>query len=190
MNRTEFFDAVRHALLTEHIIPISHAYWLTKHVHRNQVRDEGGRYFEHCRRVANILFDHPPTSASEIIVALLHDCEEDGFLPEGLLDTLFNSNVARAVDLLSKVRVTFDGRTGRVIKEKKSLDWYFDAIARAENMVRRVKCADRIHNLSTMHGAWPPERKAKYIAETRMYLIPIAEITDTRLARLLHDACE
>lgn len=194
MNRTEFFAAVRDALLTDEIIPISHAYWLAKHVHHNQLRDEGGRYFEHCRRAAKILLDHPPTSAHEIIIALLHDCVEDGFLPEGLLDKIFGgtvpqTTVAQAVDILSKVNVTFHEATGRVIKKKKSLELYFREIACADRMVRRVKCADRIDNLCTMNAVWLPERKAKYIAETQTYLIPIAEITDSRLAGLLYDLC-
>lgn len=81
MNRSRFFTAIRGALLTEEITPIFHAYWLAKRVHHNQLRDEGGRYFEHCRRVAKILLDNPPTSVTEVITALLHDCIEDGFLP-------------------------------------------------------------------------------------------------------------
>lgn len=190
MNRAEFFAAVRGALLGEEIAPIVHAYWLAKQVHRNQRRDEGERYFDHCRSVAQILLDYPPASADEVIVALLHDCVEDGFIPEGLLKKMFGKKVADGVDILSKCSVMFDEATGRVIKKKKPLDRYFLYIAHADRMVCRVKCADRIHNLSTMDGAaWPDERRTRYIAETQTYMIPIAEVTDVRLARLLYHGC-
>ena len=190
MNRAEFFDAVGNAWLTEEITPIYHAYWLAKQVHRNQLRDEGGRYFDHCRSVAQILLDHPPVSANEVILALLHDCEEDGFIPQGLLEKIFGKNVANGVDILSKCSVSFNETAGRVIKKKKSLDRYFLHISRADRTIRRVKCADRIHNLSTMHSTtWSEERKIRYIAETQTYIMPIAEVTDVRLLRLIYDAC-
>lgn len=188
MNRVKFFDRVRVVFGATDLSLIMHAYWLARAVHRGQVRDEGGRYFEHCRRVAMILIDLPLPNPNEVTVALLHDCAEDGFLPKYLLEKLFNREVADAVSLLSKVTPIFDEQTG-VIREKVKKDKakYFSAIARSAVWVRRVKLADRLDNIRTM-GVWPASRILAYLRETDEHLLPLAAETDRELAAKLFGA--
>lgn len=188
MNRKEFFTKINGFVSAEEHVRISQAYWLAKEIHRNQKRDGGERYFEHCRRVALYLIENDPgaygerraspASANEIIVALLHDCIEDGFIPKDLLEKLFGSEVAEAVEKLSKVIPVFDEETGAVKEKiKKNLDEYYQKIAESPVWIRRIKFADRLDNLRSMN-VWPEKRKQKYIAETEKYILPIACETD------------
>lgn len=177
MNRQEFFQKVLEKVSSEDIPRISQAYWFAKQVHRNQKRDCGERYFEHCRRVADLLIDHGGTSADEIVVALIHDCVEDGFIPDGVIKALFGEEVAKALGILSKVTPIFDESTGVVTKVRRSDDEYFDGIRNALYFVRCVKLADRLDNLRSF-AIWDEDRKQRYIIETETYILPIAHVTD------------
>ena len=189
MNRKEFFDKINGFVSVKDIKNIAQAYWLAKEVHRSQKRDGGERYFEHCRRVASTLIEHGPVIADEIVIALLHDCVEDGFIPEDFLEELFGQDVERAIDILSKVTPVFDEETGAVAKKiKKDLDDYYNAIANAPLSIRRVKLADRLDNLRSM-DVWPEKRKQKYIAETEKYILPIALATDNKFFEELNNEC-
>ncbi|KKS37735.1 MAG: hypothetical protein A3G49_05740 [Candidatus Sungbacteria bacterium RIFCSPLOWO2_12_FULL_41_11] len=180
MNRKEFFDKINGFVSVEDNKKISQAYWLAKEVHREQKRDGGERYFEHCRRVALFLIEHGSTNADEIITALLHDCVEDGFVPDDLLEKLFGATVSGAVETLSKITRIFDEATGAVKeKKKKNLDDYFRKIFESAVFIRRVKLADRLDNLRSM-DIWPEKRKQKYLLETEKYILPIALATDMR----------
>ena len=180
MNRKEFYNKINGFISAKDRKRIENAYWLAKEVHRSQKRDGGERYFEHCRRVASTLIEHGPATADEIVIALLHDCVEDGFIPEDFLEELFGQNVEKAIDILSKVTPIFDETDGAVKdKIKKNLDDYYNAIANAPLSIRRVKLADRLDNLRSM-DVWPEKRKQKYLLETKKYILPIALATDTR----------
>ena len=110
MNRREFFEKVIKCANQnpEELQKIGWAYWLAKETHRNQKRDGGERYFEHCRRTAIILMEHGKTNAQEIMMALLHDCVEDGYVPRDIIEKLFGKEIAEGVGLLSKCETTID----------------------------------------------------------------------------------
>lgn len=200
MNREEFFLKFAFVLDTKDVKRISHAYWLAKEVHRNQKRDGGERYFEHCRRVACLLLEYQsmgfisgPTllecvelgiDANEIIVALLHDCIEDGFIPGDFMETLFGKVIAEAVRLLSNIVPYYDDVNGVKEKRRKTEKAYYRGIMNAPLLVRRVKLADRLDNLRDMKP-WSTKRKQKYIAETKKYILPIARITNKRFLNAL-----
>jgi len=75
-------------------------------------------------------------------------------------------------------------------KRKKSLDVYFGGIATAPILERRVKLADRLDNLHTL-DEWKQERIAKYLDETRTYVLPIAQFTEsTHWLKELERECE
>lgn len=183
VNRETFFAKFNTILDEEDVSRIAKAYWLAKETHRTQKRDGGERYFEHCRDVACILIDSGSViDPSETIVALLHDCIEDGFIPQDILVSLFGRYIADAVALLSKLVPVYDPQTGHIVeKRKKTQEEYFGAIASASRWIRRIKLADRLHNLQTM-GSWDRARQQKYIAETETYILPIARMTDQILA--------
>ena len=190
MRRNEFFKKISRFVSSSDLKPISWANWLAKKVHRAQKRDCGERYFEHCRGVASILLDFNVYDVDAIIIALLHDCVEDGFIPIDFLEKLFGNFVARSINILSKVTPVSDESIGKIIeKKKKNNDEYYSDIFSSEWIVKMVKLADRLHNLRDMR-AWPPERKRKYVIETEKYILPIAIVTDSLIHRALKKECD
>lgn len=181
MNREQFFAKLNPAHDTK---LIAKAYWFAKEVHRSQKRDDGERYFEHCRRIACILIERH-ASTEEIIIALLHDCVEDGFIPKDLIKDLFGWYVAECVDILSKIEIV-ESENGKIEKKKKNLDEYYRAIANGQRTIGHVKSADRLDNVRTM-GSWERARQQKYIAETECYVLPIARIFDQTLADAIEE---
>ncbi len=193
--KNTFLEKVSVGLHEEDRRRINFAYWIAKQAHSRQHRKNGVRYFEHCKNVALTFLAYQPTTepsylrALGVVVALLHDVIEDTWIPEGLIAKIFWQEIENAVLTLSKCSLITNPQTGRIIrKEKKGLLIYFDAIAKAEKWVRRIKLADRIDNLrdaETMTLDW----QKKYVEETRTYIIPIAEITDAKIAELLKNRC-
>lgn len=176
MTRQDFFGRIYGMFGSADIDNIARAYSFAKETHRVQKpRDGGERYFEHCRRVVVQILDWGYCDAQALIIGLLHDCEEDGFLAPDAIRVFFGDEIADAVSTLSKTVPVYDRITRRIIhREKKSLDVYFAAVAAADWRVRVVKCADRIDNLSSM-GVWKEKRQQRYTRETEMYIMPIAE---------------
>ena len=60
MTRDNFFKIIDKQIGPEDRERIEWAYALAKQFHREQLRDEGVRYFEHCRNVALILVKYGP----------------------------------------------------------------------------------------------------------------------------------
>lgn len=204
MNRKEFFNLARKSLRMEKedLDQLQWAYWLAKNAHRNQKRDCGERYFEHCRRVAVSFIKHWKNAADcencadydlihyeNAIVALLHDCIEDCFLPQRFIDKLFHSGVARSVETLSKIKVLEDARTWEIRKTKKPDEVYYGQIYKADIGIRIIKCLDRLDNIRDFRG-WSKNRIHKYIAETEKYILPIAKATDEKLFEALKTEIE
>lgn len=189
MNRKEFFEKLPKRFTAKDRLRIQNAYWLAKETHREQIRRTGERYFEHPRRVAYASLPHRPDDIrpNEIIVSLIHDCDEDGFIPKNLVIKLFGVSVAKALDALSKVTLTYNNATGRIQKHWKENPKYYRVIANSPAWIQRIKIADRIDNLRDINNdaAWTEEKRQTYIRETKKYILPIAEKTDTRLWRLL-----
>ncbi|OGZ97145.1 MAG: hypothetical protein A3I44_05085 [Candidatus Sungbacteria bacterium RIFCSPLOWO2_02_FULL_51_17] len=208
MNRQEFMQQLQPIIPPEGIRQVSHAYWLAKEMHRKQVRDgkigmnmveilltkflraigsdlrivRGERYFEHCRRVAIQVVCWGSHDADEVTSALLHDCIEDCYPPQDLLEGVFPKHVVQAVETLSKVTRVFDECGAIIKKRKKSAEEYWGGIREAPVWVRRVKLADRLDNLRSMH-VWQDARKQKYLLETETYILPIARMTDERFCQ-------
>lgn len=175
--KRDFFEelAIRHP---RDVQLIEWAYWIAKNAHKGQKRDHGERSFEHCKRVALILSARDNCTATEIILALLHDCIEDTYIPESMLRHLFYDFITDALATLTKFVILYDKKTGTVLEKKKKTDEeYFSLIAQAPAYVRRVKLADRLDNLQDME-TWTHERILHYLHETEKYIIPIAEKTD------------
>ena len=186
-DRVKFIDRVTETLGRARYIQLVHAYQLYKALHGKQKRSDGSRYMTHPRAVAEILLDFEPTSYDEVIGALLHDTVEDAFiLPEFILD-VFGPDVANAVEVLSACKLRLLDH-GFIEKTKLGKDVYFSRIAASTTVARRIKCADRIHNLRTMDSMGTDHQKKK-VAETRRYIIPIAHNTDLRLANELERLC-
>lgn len=110
-----------------------------------------------------------------ITVILLHDVREDYSDPKDVPDGLppvteammrerFGAGVAHDVELLSKVTHGL----------KKDAGLYFSAL-RDSWRACLVKLLDRLHNLSTMQGAFTPPKQVEYAQEARRDILPLAK---------------
>lgn len=187
MTRDKFFKTIDKKIGLENREQIEWAYSLAKQFHREQKRDEGIRYFEHCREVALILIKHGPTNPDELIVGLLHDVYEDQFVPRGMIKQLFGSAVNEALKVLSHEKPFYKSH-GKIIKTVENKKEYFESIRQSSALVRRVKLADRLHNLLTLDFC-KPEKRVRKIEETREYVLPIAHETDARFFKAIKDKC-
>lgn len=183
MTRDKFFQIIDKEVGLEDREQIEWAYSLAKQFHREQMRDEGIRYFEHCRNVVLLLVKYGPTTPSEIIAGFLHDIYEDQFVPRGMIKRLFGQEVNEALKTLSHEKPFYKshGKIDKTVEGKKE---YFEAIRKSSLLVRRVKLADRLNNLQTLKFS-PPAKQTRKIKETRDYILPIAEETDPRFYKAI-----
>lgn len=157
--------------------------------HKGQIRDDGTPYVLHPIGVATMLAtEFGYSDVDTLCVAILHDVIED-CSPKGhpmsmyiAIKDQFGDKVAGGVAMLSKnMALTGGDNGGKPDKHK-----YFTDIAGSSSMVRVVKVADRIYNMSDMVG-WPMKRIHNYIFETQVHVIPIALGTDERMAKRLQE---
>lgn len=196
MDRFEFFDRIP-AMPQAKRQQIHWAYALAKRWHDGQVRDTGERYFEHVRGVATILIDHGYAQAEDIVLGMLHDILEDTTVPLSMLECLFGPEIAREIVSVSKTYGIEDPLTGFVIPSPAlTKEQYFGKVRRNGVRAVRAKCADRIFNLSDLvvaHPAgsrWTPEKRLAQVAETREWIIPLADLADARFTAKLQQLCD
>lgn len=143
------------------MISLKEAAEFAKIRHGKQKRMQGTPYFEHPYAVARIL-KQKGFSEEYQIAGLFHDLIEDTTTTyEDILD-LTNTNIARAVKLVSK-------EDGYVMKE------YMERI-KLDDMARMIKLADRLHNLTDAKVA-NSKFQRKYIKETEEWYLDLAKGT-------------
>ncbi len=181
-NRETFMARLSH--LSKHSLElIEYAYDLAKESHRPQVRDGGGRYFEHPRAVALILIDELGIiDVAMIVTALNHDAGEDSA-------TFGNRTKGFSVfkeKAFFRLRRTFDERSakmiidltkpvvdGNEIKTKEEADeLYFNNLRASTGGTLLIKMADRLHNLRTV-ATTTHEKIKKTIDETEAKYYPL-----------------
>ncbi len=186
MDREAFFHTIRHRT-AEEIEQIQIAYWLAKGAHQTQARDDGERYFDHPRRVAMNLVEYGYQETPTVIAGLLHDIVEDTYTPLQVIVNLFAPETWEWVRTLSRTIPTFDPISGQIIaRAKKDTEDYYRAIKEADRRLRVVKLADRLDNLITC-APFSPQRKRRYVAETRTHVLPIARITCPRYTAAIEE---
>ena len=127
--------------------------------HEGQVRRTGEPYIMHPVRVCNTLASLGVYDDNTLAVALLHDVVEDCKVSITALSALgFNGRVVHGVDCLTK-------KAGQTTEE------YYDILmGSAHDYVLLPKLCDRSHNVSTMAGAFGPEKIKSYIFETEAFV--------------------
>jgi GTP diphosphokinase / guanosine-3',5'-bis(diphosphate) 3'-diphosphatase len=174
-NRPDFEELV-HAHFPAHDAQrIMLAYRLSKYGHRGQMREGGDRYFEHPKSIALMLIEFGVHDADIIIGVLLHDVVEDSHIlvvNKSVDDVgfIFGSRVSHFVNMMTK-------------KKGLTTEQYFAALLADEELGSLVnKCADRVHNLSTLVDSTDPAKHEKFrqkkltqVAETREKVLPLAE---------------
>lgn len=188
MTRDKFFETIDKKVGLEDREQIEWAYALAKQFHREQKRDEGVRYFEHCRATALNLIKYGPTTPDEIIVGLLHDIYEDQFVPRGMIKQLFGNKVHETIKVLSHERLFYKSH-GKITKTPGNKKDYLVAIGQSSTLVKRVKFADRLHNISTLEFV-KPEKRIRKIKETREFILPMAQETDIRFYKAIKNKCD
>lgn len=146
-----------------------------KQKHEGQVRDQGTPYFEHIKGVMEILIKEGNTREDEVLtVAALHDILEDTDCRYDELKENFGSRVADAVQLL-----TWDWENGQ------SFEDYAKGIFENEEFkyLRKIKLADRLHNLRELPKTKNPEKIQRKVEETEKYIL----IYDKQSPKMLMD---
>lgn len=161
-------------LIAPHFLPseqrkIMQAYRLSKYGHRDQMREGGGRYFEHPKALAILLIRLGVRDVDVICAALLHDTVEDTFIIEFAdIEEWFGGGTCLLVKLVTKEK----GLSPRQ---------YIVRLSNGDPRAWLVKCADRLHNMSTLDSADPAmqdhfrKKKVKQAKETRKKILPLAE---------------
>ncbi len=188
MNRNGFEELLRQKFGEADTERIMLAYRLAKYGHRTtKPRDTGERYFEHVKGTALILLDEADISDRDtIIIALLHDIEEESFiLTNKDIELIFGKEVSSAVALLTKVSAI-----EKKAKKTRGEEEYIGELNRkGSQKAKTVKLADRLHNLRDMRG-WDAKRKHRFVQETEKYILPWAKETNEKLASEIKAACD
>nr|WP_290666063.1 HD domain-containing protein [Ardenticatena sp.] len=155
---------------------VHRAYDVASRAHAHQRRKEGTPYLVHPLRVALILAEERAiTDADLVATALVHDVVEDSSLTIADVATLVSPAVADLVRWLTKPPAQDGDKAARDAA-------YFTALYDAPLGARLVKLADRLDNVRYLHTACDPRWARAYRAETRRWLVPLADRTDAWFA--------
>jgi guanosine-3',5'-bis(diphosphate) 3'-pyrophosphohydrolase len=176
---------------------VQRAYRVAEEAHREQKRNSGEPYINHCLAVATILANLrvPP---EVIAAALLHDTVEDTDVTLDDLRRDFGEVVANLVDGVTKLtnlpRVSHNGRNGKgqsggrsedveLLKTQAPLGRRADVVSETlrktflamgdDVRVVLIKLADRLHNMRTL-GYMPEEKRRRIGNQTLEIYAPLA----------------
>lgn len=140
------------------------AFNVMKKLHEGVKRGGGLDYSTHTVRVAHQLIAAGVDEDYIIAAALLHDVIEDCNVSEDELRNRYNIH-PEVVSIVAKVTKWkgYDNET------------YFGRI-NSSSAAMLVKISDRLHNISTMHGAFSHEKMLKYVEETYTHIIPMCRV--------------
>lgn len=132
--------------------------------HSGQKRKYTGEdYYTHPKAVSEILYQHGHTDLELLIAAILHDVVEDTHVTLPTIYDLFGGEVAMLVQWVTKT-VWPDPQPVRA--KKKAFE--VARLAMAPAMVKTLKLADRLHNMSVLQD--DPAFAPLFAAETRTLL--------------------
>ena len=159
------------------------AYKIACDVHKNQVRDEGTPYITHIDAILKIFKDELFDSNYIIwVVIALHDVLEDSNeYTYDDIEKLFNENIAKEVQLLTKEK---GQNIESYIIKMKEYEYSYSLI--------KIKLADRLHNVRSLNYIINKNREKviKYIEETEKYYLPLADEYNKMLYQKLKEEIE
>ncbi|MFZ3044189.1 MAG: hypothetical protein WA058_03760 [Minisyncoccia bacterium] len=158
-----FFAPLQVVLDPNNYERIQFAYVASKFGHAKQVRDNGGRYFDHPKAAAWIYISELGGRDPRVIIdALLHDISEDTYLLSPYRISLnFGEDTALDVRALTKLPLG-----------KETVEQYLGRIITRGPWAILVKLCDRLHNIRTLHGR-TEEKRIQQIGETQQYHLPL-----------------
>lgn len=154
---------------TKDVWMVRKAFRVAADAHRDMRRKTGEPFIYHPLEVATIAAKEIGLGRTSIIAALLHDTVEDTDLT--LMDTevMFDKDVARIIDGLTKIdEISDSNSTAQSETLKKVILTLSDDVR-----VILIKLADRLHNMRTM-DVMPREKQMKIAAETLYIYAPLA----------------
>ncbi|WP_341789810.1 HD domain-containing protein [Rickettsia endosymbiont of Polydrusus tereticollis] len=135
--------------------------------HGTQMRQSGDPYYSHPIEVAYMVAEFTAYETPDLYhpymvnASLLHDIIEDTPFTEGNIATIFDRNIARHVEGLTRVKpsgkISVEDSLNLLIQQKR----YDTAL---------IKIFDRVHNIQTL-GAKSPEKIQKIIEEILQHFL-------------------
>jgi len=138
--------------------------------HKDQRRKSGEAYIFHPIAVAKIVAGEIGLGATSIAAALMHDVVEDTDITVEDIEKMFNPNIARIVDGLTKIaKVKTDQEISMQAENFRKMLLTLNDDVR----VILIKIADRLHNMQTMESM-VDYKQAKIASETLYIYAPLA----------------
>lgn len=146
--------------------------------HREKVRESGEPYLEHPLDVMSQLIEIDPDDHEAIVAGGLHDLVEDTDIsPEVIANHFGDRVIFMVMGCTKKPKELFPNKEARL----DDLHQTIITAAQVEYKVIFIRCADRLHNLVTLHGlSHDPEKQLRVAQETLGFYIPLLE-NDARL---------
>lgn len=148
---------------------IRQAFELALEAHKEMRRKSGEPYILHPIAVAQIVSEEMGLDATSVICALLHDVVEDTEITLEEIERMFNKEVAKIVDGLTKISGIFDLNSSIQAENFRKLLLTLNDDIR----VILVKLADRLHNMRTLDSL-KREKQLKIASETIYLYAPLA----------------
>ena len=148
---------------------IQRAFQLANDAHKGVKRKTGEPYVTHPIEVAQIVATEIGLGPTSIATALMHDVVEDSDYTLEDIESMFNPNIAKLIDGLTKISGVVN------MESNMQLDNYRKMLLTISDDVRviLIKLADRMHNMRTMDGM-PPHKQLKKASETLFIYAPLA----------------
>ncbi len=169
-NHERFLNILRGRVSPKKLELIDQAYNLAKYGHRNQFRDNGERYFEHCRQTALILIEELGITRYKLVIAaLLHDVIEDSYVVNRrTIKKLFGKKVARLVRTVTKPKKD----DPRFSSDEERHDFYHQQIRNAEVDAMMIKFLDNLNNMRTRFDC-TDEKQERKSTESIVHYVPL-----------------
>jgi guanosine-3',5'-bis(diphosphate) 3'-pyrophosphohydrolase len=148
---------------------ITKAFNIAQDAHKGVRRKTGEPYITHPIEVAQIVATEIGLGPTSSATALMHDVVEDSEYTLDDIESMFNEQIARLIDGLTKI-------SGVVSMESSmQLENYRKMLLTISDDVRviLIKLADRLHNMRTMHGM-PSHKQLTKASETLFIYAPLA----------------
>lgn len=148
---------------------IRRAFNLARDAHADVRRKSGEPYIIHPIEVAEIVSREIGLGPSSVASALIHDVVEDSDYTLEDIERLFDEDIARIIDGLTKISGVFDRDISLQAENfRKMLLTISDDIR-----VILIKLADRLHNMRTL-DSMPHQKQLKIASETLYLYAPLA----------------